>query len=66
MQIEINDNKIECEDGLSLAEVLRQQKVQTAYVAVAVDYTVVPKAEWENVVLHDGSKIIIIKAVQGG
>ncbi|MCQ2195272.1 MAG: sulfur carrier protein ThiS [Paludibacteraceae bacterium] len=66
MQIEINDNKIECEDGLSLAEVLRQQKVQTAYVAVAVDYTVVPKTEWENVVLHDGSKIIIIKAVQGG
>lgn len=66
MQIEINDNKIECEDGLSLAEVLRQQKVQTAYVAVAVDFAVVPKTDWENTVVRDGSKIIIIKAVQGG
>lgn len=66
MQIEINDKKIVCDDGLTLAEVLRQQNVQTTYVAVALNLTVVPKTEWENTVITDGSKIIIIKAVQGG
>lgn len=66
MQIEINDQKVICDDGLSLTEVLRSQNVQTDYVAVAVDLTIVPKAEWDGFVVRDGSKIIIIKAVQGG
>ena len=49
-----------------MTEVLRSQNVQTDYVAVAVDLTIVPKTEWDGFVVRDGSKIIIIKAVQGG
>lgn len=35
-------------------------------VAVAVNSTVVPSAEWENYKLKDNDKIMVIKATQGG
>lgn len=35
-------------------------------IAIAVDFNVIPRPDWGKTVLQDGSKIIIIKAVQGG
>ena len=34
--------------------------------APGVDFNVIPRPDWGKTVLQDGSKIIIIKAVQGG
>ena len=36
------------------------------YIAIAVDFNVIPRPDWGKTVLQDGSKIIVIKAVQGG
>lgn len=35
-------------------------------IAVAVNNTVIPKAEWQNKTLNENDKITIIKATQGG
>lgn len=35
-------------------------------IAVAVNNTVVPRAEWQNKVLNESDKITVIKATQGG
>ena len=35
-------------------------------IAIAVDFNVIPRPDWGKTVLQDGSKIIVIKAVQGG
>lgn len=51
---------------MTLAEVLEASGIATENAAVAVDFEVVPRAEWDKTVPRDGSKIIVIKAVQGG
>ena len=38
----------------------------TDNIAIAVDFNVIPRPDWGKTVLQDGSKIIVIKAVQGG
>lgn len=35
-------------------------------VAVAVDFAVVPRAEWESRLLHEGNRVEVVTAVQGG
>jgi sulfur carrier protein len=35
-------------------------------VAVAVDGEVVPRGEWDGLVLRDGQRIEVLQAVQGG
>ena len=66
MQISINDKTFECQDGCTLPEVLEANNIKTENIAVAVDFNVIPRPEWGKTILQDVSKIIIIKAVQGG
>ena len=35
-------------------------------VAVAVDAEVVPRGQWARTVLHDGARVEVVHAVQGG
>jgi sulfur carrier protein len=35
-------------------------------VAVAVDGEVVPRGEWDGFELHDGQRVEVLRAVQGG
>jgi len=35
-------------------------------VAVAVDGEVVPRGEWESTELHEGQRVEVLQAVQGG
>ena len=66
MQVFINDKAFECVHGTTLTEVLEANAIPTGNVAIAVDFNVIPRPDWGKTVLQDGSKIIIIKAVQGG
>ena len=66
MQIFINDKATHCSPENTLKEVLSNNGIPFKNSAVAIDFTVIPKTEWENTKLQDGNKIIIIKAVQGG
>ena len=66
MQVFINDKSFECAPGTTLPEVLEANAIPTGNIAIAVDFNVIPRSDWGKTVLQDGSKIIIIKAVQGG
>ncbi len=66
MQVFINDKSFECAPGTTLSEVLEANAIPTGNIAIAVDFNVIPRPDWGKTVLQDGSKIIIIKAVQGG
>ena len=35
-------------------------------IAVAVNETVIPKAQWDSYVLQQNDKVLVIKATQGG
>lgn len=66
MQIFINDSPITCPENSSLSEILSANGIPVQNIAVAIDSTVIPKAQWDTTRVGDGSRIMIIKAVQGG
>ncbi len=66
MQIFMNDAAVACAEGRTVAELLAQEGIAPVNVAVAVEDTVVPKAQWDKTALTEGARVIVIKAVQGG
>lgn len=66
MQIFINDTPTTCAENSTLQDILAANDLPVKNIAIALDNTVVPKAQWISTFVKDGSHIIIIKAVQGG
>jgi sulfur carrier protein len=66
MHVFINDEALDCEQGVTVKQLLDERGVETKYVAVAVANVVVPREAWATTVLGEGSRVVIIKAAQGG
>lgn len=67
MNIIINNNKIELPEKSTLSFALKQTEIiNFKGIAVAVNNNVIPKLNWDNHILSDNDKVIIIKATQGG
>ena len=67
MTVEINHRVITVnEDCATLGQLLAKEGFSGVGQAVAVDNTVVPKAQWESFAIADGMKITVIRAVCGG
>ena len=66
MEIFVNDAPVSCEEGATVSEVLAQEGITPVNIAVAVNESVVPKSQWEATKLTAGTRLLVIKAVQGG
>jgi sulfur carrier protein len=67
MNILVNNNSHEIDGTPSVADLLAHVNVVARRgIAVAVNSTVVSVADWENHLLQDNDKVMIIKATQGG
>jgi len=54
------------EDVLDVAALVGTLTVAERGVAVAVNGEVVPRSRWEAVALHDGDRVEVLTAAQGG
>jgi sulfur carrier protein len=66
MTILLNDKSYEVTDGTSLAAFIESLGLKPQGIAVAVDYEVIPKDCWEETILSDRLKLMLIQAVSGG
>ena len=69
MEIQVNGNKTIFEsDALSLLEVLDNLGIREGQhgVAVAVNYSVIPKSKWATILLNESDAIEVIRASAGG
>ncbi|NLK85646.1 MAG: sulfur carrier protein ThiS [Aeromonadales bacterium] len=67
MKIRFNQEKdIELKDGTTLIELLKELGLYKDGVAVAIDESIVKKADFENYVLKDGMNVDIFNMVSGG
>lgn len=66
MRIEVNDEPRELTDGTTVGELLDTLVEDRRGVAVAVDGEVVPRSAWDEADLHDGARVEVVGAVQGG
>jgi sulfur carrier protein len=54
------------EDAIDVAALVAQLTVAERGVAVAVNGEVVPRSRWAAVALHDGDRVEVLTAAQGG
>jgi sulfur carrier protein len=68
MKVVLNGAEAVFERGATVASALEALDLPAAGrgVAVAVDAEVVPRGEWAQTELHEGARVEILRAIQGG
>ena len=66
MRLTINGESREFAAAMTVAELVRRLGARERGSAVAVEGVVVPRGEWERILLTDGQTVELVHAVQGG
>ena len=66
MKVKVNNETHEVAEGTSLAALVTQLGLNTQGIAVAIQYEVIPKENWEKILLSEGQELMLIQAVSGG
>ncbi len=66
MQIVINDQPRDVDDGITIAGLLRQLEMKSQYVAVERNLELVPRARHAECVLQPYDRVEIVTLVGGG
>jgi sulfur carrier protein len=65
MKVIVNDEDVECDEQITVAGLLERLGFPEKGIAVAVDWTVLPRSRWRTT-LSDGARLEVVTAVQGG
>jgi sulfur carrier protein len=68
MKVVLNGSETDLADGATVQVALDALALPAAGrgVAVAVDAEVVPRGQWDATELHDGARVEVLRAIQGG
>ena len=68
MRVLVNGETAELDEGATVQAAVDTLDLPGAGrgVAVAVDAEVVPRTEWETHELHEGARVEVLRAIQGG
>jgi sulfur carrier protein len=61
----VNDEHVDVEETTTVAQLVERMGFPQKGIAVAVDWSVLPRGEWETP-LRDGARVEVVTAVQGG
>ncbi|MDY6870688.1 MAG: sulfur carrier protein ThiS [Actinomycetota bacterium] len=65
MRIVVNNEDVHLDEQLTVAQLVVRMGFPEKGIAVAVDWSVLPRTEWETP-LRDGARVDVVTAVQGG
>jgi sulfur carrier protein len=68
VKVLLNGSETELADGATVEAAVASLDLPAAGrgVAVAVDAEVVPRGRWAATALHDGARVEVLRAIQGG
>ena len=66
MRLTVNGETREFASAMTVADLVRRLGARERGSAVAVEGVVVPRGEWERLLLTDGQTVELVHAVQGG
>ncbi|OAV69450.1 Thiamine biosynthesis protein ThiS [Bacteroidales bacterium Barb4] len=66
MTVKLNDTPHDVPENTSMAAFIAGLRLEPQGIAVAVNYEVLPKETWADVLLSDNMDILLIQAVSGG
>lgn len=64
--ITFNNKEISIKENCSVLEFIREQKIESTNIAVAVNNQILPSSQWSETVLKDKDRIVAITASYGG
>ncbi|BBZ62850.1 sulfur carrier protein ThiS [Mycolicibacterium monacense] len=65
MKIVVNNEDVHLDEQTTVAQLVARMGFPEKGIAVAVDWSVLPRTEWETP-LRDGARVEVVTAVQGG
>jgi len=65
MKVVVNERQVEVDEQTTVAALLESLGFPDRGIAVALDFSVVPRSEWTTR-LSDGARLEVVTAVQGG
>lgn len=66
MTLTINGESRDFPDGISLAALVAQLGMKTDRVAVELNLEIVPRPQWDSILLKNGDKLEVVHFVGGG
>jgi len=66
MKVKLNDKYHDIEEGTTLSAFLESLGHSPQGMALAIDYEVIPKEQWETTILTENVEMMLIHAVSGG
>lgn len=64
--IRVNDENTDCQAGMSVADLLKKQGMESAMVAVWMDDRIIPRSQYEETLIHGDASIQIVLIASGG
>ncbi len=64
--VTFNNKEISIKENCSVLEFIREQKIESTNIAVAVNNQILPSSQWSETVLKDKDRIVAITASYGG
>ena len=66
MRILFNDEPISCDDGLTIAALLRKLRQLRPGTALALNQQILPREQWEHQQVSEGDQILLFQVIAGG
>ncbi|MGE6472886.1 sulfur carrier protein ThiS [Serratia proteamaculans] len=66
MKIRLNDQPLELAQSLSVTALLEHLQRHQPGTALAINQTIIPRADWANHLVQDGDDILLFQAIAGG
>ncbi len=66
MQIQLNGDSLEVQQGTSITGLLEQLELGERRVAVELNLEIVPRSQHAETVLKDGDRVEVVHAIGGG
>ncbi|ATA19653.1 sulfur carrier protein ThiS [Gibbsiella quercinecans] len=66
MKITLNERPIALAQPLTVNALLEQLEYQQPGTALAINQTIIPRAEWADHLVADGDDILLFQAIAGG
>ncbi|OAD19771.1 ThiS, thiamine-biosynthesis [Candidatus Thiomargarita nelsonii] len=66
MEIFLNGNSQQVEDGLNIALFIKQLDLENKRLAVEINLEIVPRSQFDSHILSAGDRVEIVRAIGGG
>ena len=66
MQIQFNDEAMQCAEGQTVSELLAQLNQLTPGAALALNQQILPRDQWQQHIVQEGDQILLFQVIAGG